>query len=92
MKEKKDISRAEVLEGARLRYGPANELGAVFLFAHLAYKWRIRVDAVQTYQKKLAQLEREKQELLEERYSLWKEFAELQKEGNKYIIEATRSG
>lgn len=46
-------SRREVLEGAPLRYAPANELGVVFLFAHLARKWRLRGDAVQsgTYQK-----------------------------------------
>jgi len=48
MKDRKDISRAEVLEGAPLRYAPANELGVVFLFAHLAHKWRLRVDAVQS--------------------------------------------
>jgi len=41
-------SRAEVLEGAPLRYAPTNELGVVFLFAHLARKWRLRVDAVKS--------------------------------------------
>jgi len=41
--------------------------------------------------KKLTQLEMENQKLLEERYSLRKEFAELQKERNRWIIEAVRS-
>jgi cell division protein FtsB len=41
--------------------------------------------------KRLAQLERENQQLLEERYSLRKEFVELQKDRNRYIIEAVRS-
>jgi hypothetical protein len=36
-------------------------------------------------------LERENQQLLEERYSLRKEFVELQKDRNRYIIEAVRS-
>lgn len=47
MKSKSQITRGEVLEGAPLRYAPANELGVVFLFAHLARKWGLRVDAVQ---------------------------------------------
>lgn len=41
--------------------------------------------------KKLTQLEMENQKLLEERYSLRKEFAELQKERNRWIIDAVRS-
>ena len=41
--------------------------------------------------KKLTQLEIENQKLLDERYSLRKEFAEVQKERNRYIIEAVRS-
>jgi hypothetical protein len=45
---RKTISRAEVLEGAPLRFAPTNELGVVFLFAHLAHRWRLRVDAVQS--------------------------------------------
>ena len=40
--------------------------------------------------KKLSQLETENQELIEERYSLRREFAELQRERNRWIIEATR--
>jgi cell division protein FtsB len=40
--------------------------------------------------KRLAQLEMENQELLEERYSLRREFAELHKERNMWVIEATR--
>ena len=41
--------------------------------------------------KKVSQLEIENEGLIEEVYSLRKEFAELQKERNKWIIEATRS-
>ena len=41
--------------------------------------------------KRMTQLEMENQKLLEERYSLRKEFAELQKERNRWIIEAVRS-
>jgi hypothetical protein len=41
-------SRSEVLEGAPLHYAPENELGVVFLFAHLARKWRLRIDAIQS--------------------------------------------
>lgn len=48
MRKTDTTSRDEVLEGAPLRYAPANELGVVFLFAHLAHKWRLRVDAVQS--------------------------------------------
>ena len=40
--------RPEVLDGAPLRYAPANELGVVFLFAGLLKKWRLRVDAIQS--------------------------------------------
>jgi hypothetical protein len=40
--------------------------------------------------KRLAQLEMENQELLEERYSLRREFAEVQKERNRWIIESIR--
>lgn len=29
-----------------LRYAPANELGVVFLFAHLAKRWRLKVDTL----------------------------------------------
>jgi len=48
MTDKESTSRGEVLEGAPLRYAPANELGVVFLFAHLAHTWRLRVDTVQS--------------------------------------------
>ena len=41
--------------------------------------------------KKMTKLEMENQELLEERYSLRREFAQLQKERNRWIIEAVRS-
>jgi hypothetical protein len=48
IKTTKSVFRGEVLEGAPLRYAPANELGVVFLFARLARRWRIHVDAVQS--------------------------------------------
>jgi hypothetical protein len=38
----------EILEGAPLRYAPQNELGVVFLFSHLAKKWRIHIDSIQS--------------------------------------------
>ena len=41
--------------------------------------------------KKMTKLEMENQELLQERYSLRREFAQLQKERNRWIIEAVRS-
>ena len=41
--------------------------------------------------KRMTQLEMENQKLVEETYSMRKEFAELQKERNRYIIEAVRS-
>jgi len=44
---KKSTLRGEVLEGVPLRHAPTNELGVVFIFAHLANKWRIRVDEIQ---------------------------------------------
>lgn len=40
-------TRPEVLDGAPLRYAPRNELGVIFLFARLAKRWRLRVDAIQ---------------------------------------------
>jgi FtsZ-binding cell division protein ZapB len=40
--------------------------------------------------RRLAQLEMENQELLEERYSLRREFAELHKERNRWVMEANR--
>ena len=42
----KELMRSEVLDGAPLHYAPENEHGVVFLFAHLAKKWRLRIDAV----------------------------------------------
>lgn len=41
-------SRSEVLEGAPLHYAPENELGVVFLFAHLAPKWRLRIEEIRS--------------------------------------------
>lgn len=45
MNNKNDI-RAEVLEGVPLRHAPTNELGVVFLFAHLARHWRLRIENI----------------------------------------------
>jgi hypothetical protein len=42
------ISQSEVLEGAPLHRAPENELGVVFLFAHLARKWRLRIDTIRS--------------------------------------------
>jgi hypothetical protein len=38
--------RPEVLEGTPLHYAPENELGVVFLFSHLAKKWRVKVEQI----------------------------------------------
>ena len=55
--------RPEVLEGAPLHYAPENELGVVFLFSHLAKKWRVKVEQIRAkypdciaYQKKQKEL------------------------------------
>lgn len=40
-------ARPEALDGAPLRYAPANELGVIFLFAHLSKRWRLRIDSIQ---------------------------------------------
>ncbi len=40
--------RSEVLEGAPLDYAPENELGVVFLFAHLARRWRLKIHAIRS--------------------------------------------
>ena len=45
MKKGKHVQQ-EVIEGAPLRYAPVNELGVVFLFAHVARKKRVRVDEI----------------------------------------------
>lgn len=39
--------RAEILEGGPLHYAPRNELGVVFLFAHLAKRFRVKVEKIQ---------------------------------------------
>lgn len=41
-------ARPDVLENAPLRFAPTNELGVVFLFAHLARKWRLTIDSIQS--------------------------------------------
>jgi len=43
---KRATYRAEVLENAPLLYAPHNELGVVFLFAHLAKRWRLRIETI----------------------------------------------
>lgn len=48
MKKEIMITRSDVQEGAPIRYAPENELGVVFLFAHLARKWRVRIDAIRS--------------------------------------------
>jgi hypothetical protein len=45
-KKKKTASRSEMLTGAPLNFAPENELGVVYLFSHLAKKWRIKVDQI----------------------------------------------
>lgn len=42
----KQIIEPDILEGAPLRKAPQNELGVVFLFAHLAKNFRIRVEEI----------------------------------------------
>jgi hypothetical protein len=39
-------TRSEVLIDAPLNFAPENELGVVYLFSHLAKKWRIKVDTI----------------------------------------------
>ncbi|RMH07316.1 MAG: hypothetical protein D6704_05270 [Nitrospirae bacterium] len=36
--------RGDILDGAPLHSAPENELGVVFLFAHLARRWRLRIE------------------------------------------------
>lgn len=38
--------RADIIEGAPLHYAPENELGVVFLFAHLAKRYRLIIDEI----------------------------------------------
>ena len=40
--------RPDILPGAPLHYAPDNELGVVFLFAHLAKRWRLRIEKIQS--------------------------------------------
>jgi hypothetical protein len=42
----KEERRPEVLESGPLHYAPENEQGVVFLFAHLARKFRMRIDRI----------------------------------------------
>lgn len=46
-KQKRAPHRADVLDGALIRYAPENELGVVFRFAHLAKRFGLRVDQIQ---------------------------------------------
>lgn len=41
--------RPEVLEEAPMQYAPENELGVVFLFSHLAKKWRLRIEQIRPH-------------------------------------------
>lgn len=44
---KKEVRiRPEALEGGPLTYAPVNELGVIFLFAHLARRWRLRIESI----------------------------------------------
>jgi hypothetical protein len=47
MKSSKSHERPEVLTSAPMLYAPENELGVVFLFAHLAKRWRLRIEEIQ---------------------------------------------
>jgi len=46
MKTKTPKVRPETLTGGPMHYAPENELGVVFLFAHLAKRWRLRIDVI----------------------------------------------
>ncbi|MCR4396311.1 MAG: hypothetical protein NUW07_06215 [Candidatus Saccharicenans sp.] len=46
LRKKKSGLKPEVLEGAPLRYAPQNELGVVFLFAHIAKRKGFRIDEI----------------------------------------------
>lgn len=46
--KKHTSDRPEVIEGAPLLYAPQNELGVVFLFSHLAKKWRLRIEEIKS--------------------------------------------
>jgi hypothetical protein len=49
MKRDKNTNyRAEVLDGAPLHYAPQNELGVIFLFAHILKKYRLRIDEIRS--------------------------------------------
>lgn len=41
-----NLERPEVLSNAPMLYAPENELGVVFLFSHLAKRWRLRVEEI----------------------------------------------
>jgi hypothetical protein len=40
------IERPEALDEGPMNYAPENELGVVFLFAHLAKRWRLRIEEI----------------------------------------------
>jgi hypothetical protein len=46
MKAKILSERPETLVCGPMHYAPENELGVVFLFAHLAKRWRLRIDVI----------------------------------------------
>jgi hypothetical protein len=48
MPKNKKTERAETLYEGPMHYAPENELGVVFLFAHLAKRWRLRIDEIKS--------------------------------------------
>ena len=63
----------------------------LFIFAStMALGLDLHENRVHHIKKRMTQLEMENQDLLEQRYSLRREFAELQKERNRWIMETIR--
>jgi len=48
MKKTNSTIRPETLAEGPLHYAPENELGVVFLFSHLAKRWRLRIDKIRS--------------------------------------------
>lgn len=48
MKSKTARVRPETLLEGPMHYAPENEMGVVFLFSHLAKRWRLRIDEIKT--------------------------------------------
>lgn len=63
----------------------------LFIFASaIALGLDLHENRVHHIKKRMTQLETENHDLLEQRYSLRREFAELQKERNRWIMETIR--